>query len=48
MTFSLSLPDSLSTPQYPTSSKFYLNKFYGAPIQPVSRITDVVLNDKDV
>jgi len=44
----LSLSDQTLANKYPTSSKFYLNKFYGAPIQPVSRISDAVLNDKDV
>lgn len=34
--------------QYPTSAKVYLSKFYGVPIQTVSRIHDVVLNEQDV
>ena len=34
--------------QYPTSAKVYLSKLYGVPIQTVSRIHDVVLNEQDV
>lgn len=34
--------------QYPNSSKFYLAKFYGAPIRTVSRMIDATLNEQDV
>ena len=34
--------------KYPTSSKHYLAAFYNVPIQPVSRIHSVTINDQDV
>ena len=34
--------------QYPISAKYYLNKYYNVPFQPVSRMVDVVINDQDV
>lgn len=43
----LSVTDRVLAHKYPTSSKFYLNKFYNVPIKPISRIFDAVLNEQD-
>ena len=44
----LAISDHTLANKYPTSSKLYLSKFYGVPIQPVSRISNDAFNDKDV
>ena len=36
------------SPQYPTSAKTYLHKFYNAPLAPVSRVFDAAINEQDV
>ena len=36
------------SPQYPTSAKAYLHKFYNAPLAPVSRVFDAIINEQDV
>ncbi|XP_011404617.2 PREDICTED: uncharacterized protein LOC105313135 isoform X1 [Amphimedon queenslandica] len=44
----LSVSDRVLAHKYPTSAKVYLNKFYNAPLAPVSRIFDVTLNEQDL